>query len=598
VPAAVLPVAIVAAVFWLGTPAASQAPGGVLGGTVKGADGQAMEGVTISAKAAGSTITTSVWTDRGGQYSFPPLPNGQYRVWAQAVGFAREAGDQALASGQKASRDFTMKPVQNFVRQLSDVEWLNSLPDLTPEDRGVPGRMKRILINTCSTCHQPGFVLEKRFDRAGWEIIVNHMGKLIAQGDPAERPGGGKYDPPVLDATGKPMGVQQQLFEYRKQDIISYLTRVAGPEPMAITPKPFPRPTGEATRIVVTEYDVTGNRSLVGRLDPRTGRTQRYSYKDGETIIEETPPPYNQYRLGEDWFLATRSDEQEGGTIHDVALGTDGNIYYSGIGSTDDPSGAIWFGTLYRLDIATQKLRFYPRPQGLGGGFANGKQVDSKGFLWGSQPNGLFKVDPKTGEYKEYKAVTPFGRTYDMVIDRDERVWFHQLGADRIGVVDSRTDDISEIALPPLNEPMLPADAANDKRAGGGWNMVASLYQKGPRRMGVDANGDDLYSGYYWAGKVARTNIRTRQMKEYDLPDGRYIHPYKIVVDRNHMAYITAANGDVFFKFNPETEQFTRYPLPSRGSNSRHMIVDHSGERPVLWIPYTGAQKIAKVEFR
>ena len=154
------------------------------------------------------------------------------------------------------------------------------------------------------------------------------------------------------------------------------------------------------------------------------------------------------------------------------------------------------------------------------------------------------------------------------------------------------------IALAPLNEPMLPEDAAADKRAGGGWNMVASLSQNGPRRMGVDPNGDYLYSGYYWSGKVARTHIRTREMKEYDLPDGRYIHPYKIVVDRNHMAYITAANGDVFFKFNPETEQFTRYPLPTRGSNSRHMIVDNSGDRPVLWIPYTGAQKIAKVEFR
>lgn len=365
-----------------------------------------------------------------------------------------------------------------------------------------------------------------------------------------------------------------------------------------MTPKPFPRPTGEATRIVVTEYDVTGDRAEVGRLDPRTGRTQRYSYRNGETIVEETPPPYNEYRSGADWFLATRSDEQEGGTIHDVALGSDGNIYYSGIGSTNDPSGAIWFGTLYRLDIATQKLRFYPRPQGLGGGFANGKQVDSKGFLWGSQPNGLFRVDPKTGEYKEYRAVTPYGRTYDMVIDREERVWFHQLGADRIGIVDSRTDDISEIRLAPLDEPMLPADAQNDKRAGGGWNMVASLYQKGPRRMGVDPNGDYMYSGYYWAGKIARTHIRTRQLKEYDLPDGRYIHPYKIVVDKNHMAYVTAANGDVFFKFNPETEQFTRYPLPSRGTNSRHMVVDSSGARPVLWIPYTGTQKIAKVEFR
>ena len=224
--------------------------------------------------------------------------------------------------------------------------------------------------------------------------------------------------------------------------------------------------------------------------------------------------------------------------------------------------------------------------------------MDSKEYLWGSQPTGLFRVDPQTGEYKEYRALTPFGRSYDMTIDRDEKIWFHQLGADKIGIVDPRTDDISEIALKPLDEPMLPADLQNDRRAGGGWNMVASLSQKGPRRMGADPNGDFVYSGLYWSGRIARTHIRTKQLTEYPMPDGRYIHPYEIVVDKNHMVWITTANGDVFFRFNPTTEQFTRFQLPTRGSNSRHMIVDNSTEWPTLWIPYTGAQKIAKVEFR
>src|SRR5438067_1823422 len=60
-----------------------------LTGTVKGADGKPMEGVDVSAKAAGSTITTSVWTNQNGAYAFPVLDAGQYRVWAQAVGFDR-----------------------------------------------------------------------------------------------------------------------------------------------------------------------------------------------------------------------------------------------------------------------------------------------------------------------------------------------------------------------------------------------------------------------------------------------------------------------------------------------------------------------------
>ena len=43
--------------------------------------------VVVSARASGKSLTTSVFTDRQGNYAFPSLDAGQYRVWAQAVGF-------------------------------------------------------------------------------------------------------------------------------------------------------------------------------------------------------------------------------------------------------------------------------------------------------------------------------------------------------------------------------------------------------------------------------------------------------------------------------------------------------------------------------
>ena len=33
-----------------------------------------MGGITVSAKPVGGTITTTVFTDEGGDYYFPPLP--------------------------------------------------------------------------------------------------------------------------------------------------------------------------------------------------------------------------------------------------------------------------------------------------------------------------------------------------------------------------------------------------------------------------------------------------------------------------------------------------------------------------------------------
>ena len=60
----------------------------VLSGTITSAAGEKLGGVTVSAKPADGTVTTTVFTDAAGDYYFPPLPAGKYRVWAQAVSFA------------------------------------------------------------------------------------------------------------------------------------------------------------------------------------------------------------------------------------------------------------------------------------------------------------------------------------------------------------------------------------------------------------------------------------------------------------------------------------------------------------------------------
>src|SRR5688572_17673440 len=90
---------LVALLLSANLPAISQspAPSNELTGTVTGADGKPMEGVAVSARAQGSPITTSVWTNQNGSYAFPALEAGRYRVWAQAVGFDRPVADATIA---------------------------------------------------------------------------------------------------------------------------------------------------------------------------------------------------------------------------------------------------------------------------------------------------------------------------------------------------------------------------------------------------------------------------------------------------------------------------------------------------------------------
>src|SRR5437868_7468261 len=71
-----------------------------LTGYVRGMDGAGMAGVAVSAKAPGSTITTSVYTDKSGLYSFSPMPTGKYRMWAQAIGYQTARADFDLESGK------------------------------------------------------------------------------------------------------------------------------------------------------------------------------------------------------------------------------------------------------------------------------------------------------------------------------------------------------------------------------------------------------------------------------------------------------------------------------------------------------------------
>src|SRR4029077_12463145 len=74
----------------------------LLSGTVTSASGEKLGGVTVSAKADVTTITTSVYTDEQGAYYFPPLPAGKYRVWAQTLAFEMAKGEGDLTAGGRA----------------------------------------------------------------------------------------------------------------------------------------------------------------------------------------------------------------------------------------------------------------------------------------------------------------------------------------------------------------------------------------------------------------------------------------------------------------------------------------------------------------
>ena len=147
-----------------------------------GPDGEGMGGVTVSARAEGAPITTSVLTDEAGRLLLSPAgaaaDRGRYRVWAQAVGSETASGHVDLDPARRAARDFTLAAADDFTHQLSGVEWLDALPAESREDR----RLKEVFRVTCTECHQAGLALQNRFDERGWRAIIDLMGQVTYHG--------------------------------------------------------------------------------------------------------------------------------------------------------------------------------------------------------------------------------------------------------------------------------------------------------------------------------------------------------------------------------------------------------------------------------
>ena len=223
-------IAIVGATMTL---AGASAADVILSVTIASAAGEKLGGVTVSAKPVGGTVTTTVFTDASGDYYFPPLPAGKYRVWAQAISFQTAKADVDLAARRK--QGFVLTPTKDFVRQLPGNVMLSALPEETEQDK----RMKRLVRNICTGCHTASYALQHRFDEAGWNAIIELMKNANVYGT-------------FMGNERKPSGI----LDYHQKELAAYLARARGPGESAMRFTPDPRPSGEAARVMFKEYDV------------------------------------------------------------------------------------------------------------------------------------------------------------------------------------------------------------------------------------------------------------------------------------------------------------------------------------------------------
>jgi streptogramin lyase len=556
-----------------------------LSGTVKSSDGKPLEGVGVSARDNSETFTTTVYTGESGRYLFPPMNGGMYKVWAQAVGFETSRAEAGLSDGAKKQVDLTLASLDDFHKQLSGTEWAASLPEDTPDDR----RMKTVFINNCSGCHQVSFLLQNRFDAAGWGAVITLMEKMMSIG----------YAPE--DATPNPV-----IHAY-KQELAEYLGRVRGPENSPLHLKLLPRPTGESAQIVVTEYDLS-----------RPDMPGWIMEHNGTDWSEGTPSRWNG-RAAHDvaidkggyvWFADDATPERtlgkldpRTGRIAEYKLADQANAAESSHALVFDKAGNIWFangteGNPTKFDPETGKFFRFPRPQDFpfSGDFIT---LDTKGNVWSPHHEGAFKLDPFTGKYTNY-SVRPGKANYDLAVDAEDKVWVSKPGGNDMEIVDSHSGKIDQLALNSMSGQDFEI-TAKDRGLSASLGLTpntATPLEKGPRRSVADRENDVIWVCEFFADRLAKIDARSKKVTEYPLPH-RFSQPYSATVNtKDHTVWITMLNSDRIAKFDPSTEKFTEYVLPTRGTEIRNIQVDSSTNPPTIWLPYDRTNKIARIQFR
>ena len=556
-----------------------------LSGRIASPSGQKLDGVTVSAKREGSTITTSVYTDAAGEYFFPPLPEGRYRVWAQTLGFERASGSVELSAARR--QDFTLAEIadpERRFRQLPGEMMVAALPEASAED----ARMKKIFMNNCTGCHSTSYALQFRFDEAGWSKIIDLM-KIV----------------PVTGVYPGPNAKPNQILERHQKPLAAYLARARGPGESSMKVASRPRPAGEAARAVWTLYDL--------QLNPDTGIGTKYNDNDGT-----------------DWAMGTTS--KLGQLPHDGALGLDGTIYFTSnnpnrgvtIGKVDPATGAVkylkaeaanglaatahglardragnlWFDinpgrrALGKLDTASEKITIYQTPPEMAPvGGAVTIDVDGKGMVWASTPSGAVRFDPAAEKFTEFKSSIPekntrgSGATYGAAGDRDGNGWWAQMAMDRVYKGDVASGKTIEIKMPDVKvDGLFGADRAFYETVSDlGFNAPLP-WSQGPRRMGTDKNADLLWVGNSYGSSWAKIDTKTLKTTIVPLPDPA-MQAYHIAVDSRHNVWGNLWTADRIVKLDPGANAWTIFDLPVRGTEIRHISLLERGDKLYVVVP-------------
>lgn len=531
---------------------------GVFAGSVHDGGGRAVAGVMVTLTNRALGRATTVFSSADGRFRLPPLEAGNYDLRLRRPGYM-ELEQTALALADGTTRLDLRIAAETDPRELA---WQ------LPASRWMPLVLSRLSSDSkreeftrqCGYCHQQGsWATRVPRSRDDWEAIFTRMARMggnVSADLRAELPR-------ALDAA------------YDENSYVKALT-----EPEFVPPAP---PQGPAARAIITEWSVGSSASMlhditvhrdgsVWAVDTATDRLYRLDPRSGE-------------RRG---FAIPTGDSPVGGVFHSSGLlqspGSAARVAPHSLQVAAD--GTIWVTLCLGNKVAHFEPRnatwtIYPQKEGL---YPHTLRIDRKGRIWYTLAvsNHVGMIDPASGEQRTYRLpardlgqalatrALPLllwasdhlslgtgaggeGATlpvpYGIDIAPDGGVWFSQLNVHRIGRLDPESGAVKIIETP----------------------------FPGPRRLRFDSKGNLWIPGFS-AGLIARYRPATGEFKTFKLPTGGIETPYALNVDRrNDTIWICGTASDSLISFDPRSESFTVYPLPTRVTFTREIDFDREG---------------------
>ena len=250
---------------------------------------------------------------------------------------------------------------------------------------------------------------------------------------------------------------------------------------------------------------------------------------------------------------------------HDIGLDSKSRIWVAD----------YWNDFLEMLDPKTEQWKFYPIPVKKAGAHSIIQGPDGKMWLVLNIGNHIASFDPRTEQFKLYPVPGPGKREigprpHTEVFDSKGRLWFTEIGNNTVTRFDPGTGQFTKYPL--FEEPKLFRDSF--------WLW--------PYGIALDAQ-DNIYYAKLGGNRIGQIDAASGKVKEWDMPEP-YSGPRRLDTDSKGNVWIPAFTTGKLFRFDPHTETFQDFLIPTPNSTPYALYVDKKKDQ--VWICEASANKI------